>query len=222
MINMKNTYKHLFLLFSVLISEVGIESAAAQHSSKHVVDKSAIQWASRADVKAALEELYFVHEKLDEFVQNIFNTYAPHTSGTSHEMRNRIKKLARLVTASGNVEGLYINYFYTTKSTSVHKKKMESTSEDILFYYFNQEQKHMLSGRPVVALDERRSFRLNPYRSITQELKIAIESLCEDHDFITHTKLNHLELNNLLTRLDKAIYAAMATIPGGIAALNAK
>jgi hypothetical protein len=104
MINIKNTYKHIYLLIFVLSGGAGIANAAAQQSSKQVVDQSAIRWASRDDVKAAVEELYSVHENLDEFVQNIFNTYAPHISSTKHEMRNRQKMLARLVTAAGSVE----------------------------------------------------------------------------------------------------------------------
>ena len=117
MINIKNTYKHIYFLILVLSGGAGTTNAAVQHSSKQVVDQAANQWASRNDVKAAVEELFAVHEKLDAFVQNIFNAYAPHTRGISHEMRNRIKYLARLVTAAGNVEGIYINYFFATKST---------------------------------------------------------------------------------------------------------
>jgi hypothetical protein len=221
MINIKNTYKHICLLIFVLSGGAGTTNASVQHFSKQVVDQAAIQWASRNDVKAAVEELFAVHEKLDEFVQNIFNTYAPHTSGTSHEMRNRIKDLARLVTAAGNVEGIYINYFHTTKATHSHKKNMVSARDNVVFYYFDQEQKHMLAGRPVVALDGHRSFRLSPYKSITREIKSSLESLCKDPEFITHTKLNQVEFDNLVIRIDKAIKAAMATIPGGLAALNA-
>ena len=220
MINIKNTYKHIFLLLFALSGCAGTTNAA-QLSSKQVVDQAANQWASRDDVKTAVVELYSVHEKLDELVQNIFNEYAPHTRGTSHEMRNRIKYLARLVTAAGNVEGIYINYFYATKSSRAHKKNMESARNNVIFYYFDQEQKHMLAGRPVVTLDGHRSFRLSPYKSITQVIKSSLESLCKDPEFITHTKLNQVEFDNLVIRIDKAIKAAMATIPGGLAALDA-
>jgi hypothetical protein len=205
MINIKNTYKHIYLLIFVLSGGTGTTNAAVQQSSNQVVDQSASQWANRDDVKAAVKELFAVHEKLDAFVQNIFNAYAPHTSGTSHEMRNRIKDLARLVTAAGNVEGIYINYFYTTKATRSHKANMESSLNSFLLYYYNQELKQILNVRS----------------SILQELKSSIQYLRKHTDFITHTNFNQVEFDNLVTRIDKAIKAAMATIPGGLAAIDA-
>ena len=57
--------------------------------------------------------------------------------------------------------------------------------------------------------------------SIVKELKASLDSLCKDPEFITHTKLNQVEFNNLMDSVDKAIKAALTTIPGGIAALNA-
>ena len=205
MIDIKNTYKHILLLLFVLSGGIGTVNAAVQHSSKQVIDQAAIQWSSRSDVKAAVDELFSVHEKLDEFVQNIFNAYAPYINGTSREMRYRMKELARLVIAAGNVEGIYFSYFYTTKTTSTHKKNMESAKKDILFYYYDQEMIRFF----------------NIPTSIVKELKASLDSLCKDPEFITHTKLNQVEFNNLMDSVDKAIKAALTTIPGGIAALNA-
>ena len=59
--------------------------------------------------------------------------------------------------------------------------------------------------------------------NIITELKNSLEALCNKKwhpDFERVTNFNKDEANALLTKIDAAIHAAMATIPGGTNALK--
>jgi hypothetical protein len=170
-------------------------------------DPASIQWDNRSDVKKAAAQLNEAFQELEIFVQKIYNAYAPYTIGEGKLMRDRIKSLSRLVEAVGHIEGINVHYQGSIGWKTSFQKKMTQTKKDITFFYFNQELKAILGWNT----------------NIITELKNSLEALCSSKwhpDFERVTKFNKDEANALLVKIDTAIHAAMATIPGGANALK--
>jgi hypothetical protein len=194
-------YSTLFCLFLTIGTQY---SQAAQLKPS---DPASVQWDNRPDVQKAAKQLNEAFQELEIFVQKIYNAYAPCTIGEGKLMRDRMKDLFSLVESAGWVEGINIHYQGSIGWKKSFQKKMTKTKEAITFYYVNQQLKTILGWNT----------------NVISTLKITFEALCNKKwhpDFERVTNFNKDEANALLIRIDTAIHAAMATIPGGTSALK--
>lgn len=163
---------------------------------------STLQWMQRADVKNALKQLQEAHVALEMYVQKIYNAYVSHTIGDDKLMRDRMKDIARLITAAENVEGIYSIYKGSIETSNPLAKSIVLMKKAIPLYYFDHTLKVLL----------------NHDRTIIRELESSLDSLSSpkwNPDFVRVTKFNKNEATQLLIKIEQAIHAAVATIPGG-------
>jgi hypothetical protein len=190
--------KKYSLPFIVLLALCIQSNAAIQ---KERMDPATIEWCKRIDVKDAVKKLNDAHLALEDYVQRIYNAYAPYTIGEEGPMRTRMKDVARLITAAGNVEGIFCNYRGFAETTTPRKNVIPQLKEAIRFYYFDQELR-----------------TLNIERNIIRELLSTLEALCNTEwhpDFIKATKFDRQEAIRIIKQVEAAIHAAVATIPDG-------
>lgn len=188
-----------FKTFVFLFLSVSCSASSIPQPKYH---PSTIQWMQRADVKNALKQLQEAHLALDMYVQKIYNAYVSHTIGDDKLMRDRIKALARLITAAENVEGIYSIYKGSIETSNSLEKSIVLMKKAIPLCYFDHTLKVLL----------------NHDRTIIRELESSLDSLCSPNwnpDFVRVTNFNKKEADQLLTQIDHAIQAAVATIPGG-------
>ena len=195
-----------FRILVFLFLAVSCYASTIPQSKYHT---STIQWIQRNDVKNALQQLKDAHLALDVYVQKIYNAYVSHTIGDDKLMRDRMKALARLITAAGNVEGIYVTYEGSFDTSNSLSKSISLMKTGIRFYYFDPMLKAIL----------------NWDRTIVSELESCLESLCDPRwhpDFVRATRFDKNEAAQLLIQVEQAIHAAVATIPGGSDILKIK
>ena len=199
---MNKKFKTLVFLFLSV-------SCSASSIPQQKCHPSTLQWMQRADVKNALKQLQEANLALEVYVQKIYNAYVSHTIGDDKLMRDRMKDIARLITAAENVEGIYSIYKGSIETSNPLAKSIVLMKKAIPLYYFDHTLKVLL----------------NHDRTIIRELESSLNSLCNskwhpDFERITHFDKN--EATQLLIRIEEAINAAVATIPGGAEILRVR
>ncbi len=199
--------KKYFLSISVILFFSVLTFASSPQ--KNNMDPATMHWIQRADVKNAVNQLQEAHLALDEYVQKIYNAYSPYTIGEGKVMRDRMKNLESLITEAGNFEGIVVQFKGATQSTNPYSRIMASLKKNIRFYYFDQELKNVLGWES----------------NVIRQLIFALESLENPKlhpDFVRVTQFNKDEAMQLIQKLNNAIHAAVATIPGGSEILKFK
>lgn len=165
------------------------------------LDPLTMKWGRQSNVQNAVKQLTKAYLELELYVQKIYNAYAPHTIGEGKLMRDRMKRLEHLVELAGRVESIYLVYRDSPEARVSYIDNIESLKKNLKFYYFDQELR-----------------LINIESNVIRQLVFSLEALCNPKwhpDFVKATKFDKAEAIRIITQVEDAIHAAVATILGG-------
>jgi hypothetical protein len=194
-------FKKIAYLLTFIFSFSLYTHSNVNGQKKHI-DLATIQWSQRSEVKEAVRELERSYMDLEKFVQEVYNAYAPDAIGEGKIKNCRVRDLGEFINQKSNIEGIYCQYKGSAAVKNFNEKEATYLKNAIRFYYFDQEMR----------------FLLNMESNVIRRLESALETLSNPRlhpEFIKVTKYNEKKANLIIRRVEKAIHAAVATIPGG-------